>query len=329
MYPDSWRGRDIWPQSGLLEDSTVAEIRDQLSYGPVSLAEAEDFARRLNIHPMTVVNIATGRSYLRPKACPEGHPLRLALNAEIAAKQRLRYQAQKHRKAVGDAQDWKCLYCGKDISGRGQFALDHIIPVAAGGTSDFENLQMLCRRCNIRKSAKKPGSDLDAYMNRKASQDQIVERVNNVLQEIVNSFVWPDSSHVACPWCGSGTKIIHNQERVHDSNVFRCTDCRKMFRSGGWYEISDLYSNLSDAIVRRMYPSVIEDEIDILESIMSNDLRRTRDLVREKAGTVQEVRKRRHTHARGDCWCEYDGDAFRVTHAYHQTDPLRLAGILA
>ena len=251
MYPESWQDRDIWPQSGLLEDSAVAEIRGQLPHGPLLLAEAEDFARLFGIHPMTVVNIATGRSYLRPQACPDGHPLRLALNAEIAAKHRLRYQAQKHRKAVGDAQDWKCLYCGKDISGRGQPELDHIIPVASGGTSDFDNLQMLCRRCNIRKSAKKPGSELDAYMNRKVDQDRVVEKVNGVLTEIVSSFVWPDSSQAACPWCDSGTEVIHEQEGVHDSNVFQCTGCGKMFRSSSLYEMSDLFSSLSPRYLRQ------------------------------------------------------------------------------
>ena len=325
MYPESWRDGGIWPRSEQLEDSMVAEIRDRLHYGPVSFNEAEDLARVFGIHPLTVINIAIGRSYLRPKACPEGHPLRVALNAELASKQRLRYQAQKHRKAVGDAQDWKCRYCGKDIFGRGQSALDHIVPVASGGTSDFDNLQMLCRRCNIRKSAKKPGSELDAYMNRKVDQDRIVEKVNGVLTEIVNSFIWPDSSQAPCPWCATKTEVIHEQEEVHDSNVFRCTGCRRMFRSGNLYEMSDLFSNLNYAIFGRMYLPVVEDEIEMIQSLMSGDLDRTRSLVREKAGILQEVRKRRHTHARGDCWCEYDGDAFRVVHAYHQTNPLRLA----
>jgi len=43
-----------------------------------------------------------------------------------------------------------CVSCGRtdDIQ------IDHILPVAKGGTNDIRNLQPLCRRCNVRKGAK-------------------------------------------------------------------------------------------------------------------------------------------------------------------------------
>ena len=78
-----------------------------------------------------------------------------------------------------------------------------------------------------------------------------------------------------------------------------------------------------------MYVSVIGDEVEMLQALMSGDVDRVRSLIQEKAGTLHELRKRRHTHARGDCWCEYDGDPFMIVHAYHQTNPLKLAEIPA
>lgn len=41
-------------------------------------------------------------------------------------------------------------------SGAGKYHVDHIVPIALGGTNDKGNLQCLCPSCNIRKSAKDP-----------------------------------------------------------------------------------------------------------------------------------------------------------------------------
>jgi len=48
----------------------------------------------------------------------------------------------------------ECVYCGKDISD--YYHVDHIMPIALGGSNGPENLQCLCPTCNIRKGAKHP-----------------------------------------------------------------------------------------------------------------------------------------------------------------------------
>jgi 5-methylcytosine-specific restriction endonuclease McrA len=42
-----------------------------------------------------------------------------------------------------------CLACGVG----GKLEADHVIPVSIGGTSDHDNFQPLCRRCNAAKGA--------------------------------------------------------------------------------------------------------------------------------------------------------------------------------
>lgn len=51
-------------------------------------------------------------------------------------------------------QKCKCIVCKVDISKK--YHVDHITPVSKNGSSDFYNLQLLCPKCNLSKSAKHP-----------------------------------------------------------------------------------------------------------------------------------------------------------------------------
>lgn len=48
----------------------------------------------------------------------------------------------------------KCACCGERVSK--DYHLDHIIPLAIGGAHSDENIQILCKRCNLQKHAKHP-----------------------------------------------------------------------------------------------------------------------------------------------------------------------------
>jgi len=52
-------------------------------------------------------------------------------------------------RAVAERDGYVCRKCGatKDLH------IDHIVPVACGGTNDLDNLQFLCRSCNMAKGA--------------------------------------------------------------------------------------------------------------------------------------------------------------------------------
>lgn len=48
----------------------------------------------------------------------------------------------------------KCYWCDCDVSSA--YHIDHYVPIASGGTSDFNNLVLSCPSCNISKNKKSP-----------------------------------------------------------------------------------------------------------------------------------------------------------------------------
>jgi 5-methylcytosine-specific restriction endonuclease McrA len=60
---------------------------------------------------------------------------------------RIRYEILKK-------QNHQCQSCGATIKDGVKLEVDHIIPVSRGGTNDPNNLQVLCKTCNIGKSNK-------------------------------------------------------------------------------------------------------------------------------------------------------------------------------
>ncbi len=55
-------------------------------------------------------------------------------------------------------QNGKCLLCHGTLrkSGKSKYHLDHVIPLALGGSNDSGNLQLLCPPCNLKKNARHP-----------------------------------------------------------------------------------------------------------------------------------------------------------------------------
>ena len=53
-----------------------------------------------------------------------------------------------------DNQSYLCVYCDADLSEG--YHVDHIMPIALGGSNWPDNLQCLCPTCNTRKGAKHP-----------------------------------------------------------------------------------------------------------------------------------------------------------------------------
>jgi len=72
---------------------------------------------------------------------PEGYEKITVLRKKIS---------EEERNNIFDRDNWKCVLCGdiKDLQ------IDHIIPFSKGGTTEDNNLQTLCKKCNFKKGIK-------------------------------------------------------------------------------------------------------------------------------------------------------------------------------
>lgn len=115
--------------------------------------------------------VQAGDIFLIRAECPgcageffEGFPLKHCPNCskaldgfEIALGRRrcLAGSARKHRYRIGKAviqrlhvaQDGLCAYCCAKLE-PGKYQVEHIIPLAAGGTNGAQNLCLACKPCN-------------------------------------------------------------------------------------------------------------------------------------------------------------------------------------
>jgi 5-methylcytosine-specific restriction endonuclease McrA len=70
-----------------------------------------------------------------------------------AGARRIKIFTPLERAAVRQKTKGRCAYCGCTLDYKGGMTIDHIQPVAQGGSDKLENLLPACERCNKRKGA--------------------------------------------------------------------------------------------------------------------------------------------------------------------------------
>lgn len=71
---------------------------------------------------------------------------------ELNRKQQRSLMTPALRKQIMERDNFTCQICGRYMPGGFGIEIDHIVPVAKGGLTTPDNLQVLCTRCNRRKS---------------------------------------------------------------------------------------------------------------------------------------------------------------------------------
>ncbi len=73
---------------------------------------------------------------------------------EYHVKNQRRLMTPKLRQQIKERDNFTCQICGKYMPDEVGLHIDHIVPVAKGGKTVPSNLQVLCSKCNGKKSAK-------------------------------------------------------------------------------------------------------------------------------------------------------------------------------
>ena len=182
--------------SRLLSDKEASGIR---AYFPkITEPDGElaiQVANEFEINVQTVINIAIGKSYRRVSACPPDHPLRVTLNAELAAKQRIRAKVTPAmRKRLRDDQNGECNYCLQSFGGKVRAHVDHLVPIVHGGKSELGNLQLLCSRCNQSKG----GRSDDEY--RRVVEMRVANERTSIWLDDARCLDHNDECPLTCPY---------------------------------------------------------------------------------------------------------------------------------
>lgn len=100
-----------------------------------------------DLSPQDVFALAYERELRRRRRLDRAHAvLRAGSSPETSRREAI---ARELRRAVFERDGGRCVECGA----RFELQYDHVIPLALGGASTLENLQILCAGCNGRKGA--------------------------------------------------------------------------------------------------------------------------------------------------------------------------------
>ena len=110
----------------------------------------------------------------------------------------------------------------------GILEIDHIIPKAAGGSDDEENLWLACRLCNSYKGVQTQGQDPES--------DRNIKLFNPRLQKWTRHFTWINNgTHIeGITACGRATVIAMQLNNSYAVPV------RQAWISAGWHPPTEL-----------------------------------------------------------------------------------------
>jgi 5-methylcytosine-specific restriction endonuclease McrA len=157
LTPLGWRYHATWDPGLAWSTRRFRRVQDRQAVEPVALHDAGRrrywlFQDRVyweddGLSAGDVLALVREREHRARRRLERAHALAAAGTHQDGP--RRRPIPRELRVAVWQRDGGACVDCGS----RFDLQYDHVIPVALGGASTFENLQVLCAQCNQRKGA--------------------------------------------------------------------------------------------------------------------------------------------------------------------------------
>lgn len=136
--------RSVWKTHRLRQLEGTLDARHGYTFALVR-------QRRSHNRRFTVTEEARHMSFARVRQLRERALARGPVTDEFVRRERAK-MTPALRRAVAERDHYTCQECGKHMPDGVGLQIDHIVPVSKGGRTEMGNLQVLCSRCNGRKS---------------------------------------------------------------------------------------------------------------------------------------------------------------------------------
>ncbi|EOD04162.1 hypothetical protein EMIHUDRAFT_250677, partial [Emiliania huxleyi CCMP1516] len=118
-----------------------------------------------------------------------------------------RVLSEREKKIVAYRQQYKCAGCGCLLPPTHQ--IDHIVPLALGGTNGLTNLQALCVRCHVRKTRGQRHDMLSSRTAREAAELSSLQLLRGMNQQQLAAVVCADGPLRVAAGPGTGkTRVL-------------------------------------------------------------------------------------------------------------------------
>lgn len=154
---------------------------------------------------------------------------------------------------------YRCRECGASVEDGATLEIDHIIPVAKGGTNDINNLQTLCKECNRGKYTDEwvgGESDLEVAEN---EYNLLLEKKQGYKQKLLMTTNEDDIIEYKYALLKLEESLEEVEEKIHVLRIKRAQQLREQEEK-----------EIKDKLFKKLYITLTDNQLNLLYAYFTN-----------------------------------------------------------